>query len=264
MVEFGDVRMLQLTNVRLVRFSPYHRGNSTYRYLIDPSHEFSMVMGQKALRVPIFIKITELRAEYYMLEMMFGFDSTTYRSSEGNQDVVLGTYCPMGKIPNLRTEKIRLGKRKEREIKSAMKIMVPEKQRAVAQKDIKTMMESFDGYYSDISTDDDFSDPGEGTSAMARAVELNKNLNITVATVHSDATSEVGSLVNVKDMSSTNDRNQGVSMEVSNEVPIQAGNNIENDFDSGEFINFDEMSEIMDIGVMDIENFENLFNQFKD
>lgn len=38
MVEFGDVRVLQLTNVRLVRFSPYHRGNCTYRYLIDPSH----------------------------------------------------------------------------------------------------------------------------------------------------------------------------------------------------------------------------------
>lgn len=103
MVESGDVRILQLTNVRLVRFSPYHSGNSSYRYLIDPSHEFSMALGQKALRVPIFVKITELRAEYYMLEMMFGFDSTTYRSSEGNQDVVRGTYCPMGKIPNLRT-----------------------------------------------------------------------------------------------------------------------------------------------------------------
>lgn len=115
-------------------------------------------------------------------------------------------------------------------------------------------MESFGGYYSDISTDGDFSDPGEGTSSMARAIELNKNLNITVATVHSDATSEVGSLVNVDDMSSTNDRNQGVSVEVPNDVPVQAGNNTANNFDLGDFINIDEM---MDIGIMDMENLEN-------
>lgn len=130
-----------------------------------------MILDQKALRVPIFIKITELYAEYYMLQMMFGFDSTTYRSYEGSQDVVRGEYCPMGKIPNLRTEKIRLGKRKEREIKSALKVQMSvseKKKKVVAQKNTKTMMKNFDGYYSDISTDSDISDPGEGMSALAR------------------------------------------------------------------------------------------------
>lgn len=174
MVEYSGIRVLQLCNIRLVRFSPYLKGNSSFQYLIDPSYQFAQSLSQRALRAPVVTRITDLHAEYYMLEIMMGFDCTTYRSSEEGQDVVHGTYSPMGKIPNLRTEAMRLRKRKNRDDKAAVKvaITIPEKKYASARKDLNIVKDNIEDYYSDISSGDDLEDPGEGTSAMARVSEV--------------------------------------------------------------------------------------------
>lgn len=267
------IRVLQLCNVRLVRFSPYLKGCSSFQYLIDPSYQFAQSLGQRALRAPIVIKITDLHAEYYMLEIMMGFDCTIYRSSEEGQDVVRGTYSPMGKIPNLRTEAMRLRKRKYRNDKAAVKVAptIPEKKFATARKDLKIVKDNIEDYFSDISSGDDLEDLGEGTSAMARASEIRyvpdvssepAASNIEKVLIHSVPDEGVsmdidasGALVNIEGESPINDNNTVSSADVSGDNIMQ---NIElSEFDIGEYINFDDMAN--EIGPIDLGDFEEEF-----
>lgn len=268
MVEYSGVRVLQLFNVRLVKFSPYLSGNSSFKYLVDPSYQFAQSVSQRALRAPLVIKITDLHAEYYMLDIMMGFDCTTYRSSEERQDVVRGTYFPMGKIPNLRTEAMRLKKRKYRDNKAAAKVapIIPEKKRAPARKDLNIVKDYIEDYYSDISTGDDLEDPGEGTSAMARVSEVryvpdvsSVPVNVEKVLIHSVPDDGVSmdidapsSLVNIEDNSSINVSDTVASVDVLGNSTMQ---NIKfSDFDVGEYINFDEMAS--EIGPINLEDFD--------
>lgn len=194
-----------------------------------------------------------------------GFDCTTYRSSEEGQDVVHGTYSPMGKIPNLRTEAMRLRKRKKRDDKAAVKVSytIPEKKHATARKDLNIVKDNIEDYYSDVSSVDNLEDPDEGTSAMARASEVQyvpdvSSVPVSVEKVLIHSAPDEGVSMDVDAHSVLVDIEGDSSINDSSTVDIPGKNPMQNigfsDFDIGEYINFDDMAN--EIGPINLDDFE--------
>lgn len=100
LVVCNGIQVLQMTNVRLVRYVPNFVSGRTFRFDIDPSYEpDAQALCIDSICVPKIVKLTEDRGEYYQLDIKVDPDSTTYRSAE-QADAVLLDASPPKNIPN--------------------------------------------------------------------------------------------------------------------------------------------------------------------